>query len=123
LKHFVLWVSLYSLIMAVSQILLKLGTNQVGKFVFNDAKDVFTIIFKVVLNPFIFMSVVLMASSFFLWIYILSWFKLGLVFPLTALTFVFVAIMTFLFLGEKLSAINYVGICLIASGVFFLLYK
>jgi uncharacterized membrane protein len=64
-----------------------------------------------------------MAASFVLWLVILSWFKLSLVFPLTALTYLFVALLSYLMLGEKLLLQNYAGIILIALGIFFLLYK
>jgi drug/metabolite transporter (DMT)-like permease len=64
-----------------------------------------------------------MASSYFLWMTILSWFKLSVAFPLTSLAFVFVAVLSYFLLNEKLLPLNYWGIVLITSGIFFLLYK
>jgi uncharacterized membrane protein len=66
---------------------------------------------------------VLMASSFFLWLTILSWFKLSLAFPLSSLAYVTVAVLSYLMLNEKLFPHNYLGIILIAFGIFLLLYK
>lgn len=123
MRNFFVWILFYTLIMAFSQILLKSGVSQIGGFKIGGSKDVFLITFQVLKNPFIMGSIMLMVSSFFLWLYILSWTKLGLVFPLTALVYVFVALMSYFMLGEKLSLFNYFGIVLIASGVFFLLYK
>lgn len=123
MRNFFSWVSFYTLIMAFSQILLKLGTNQIGTFAVKEFKDILYIGFQIIKNPYIISSVVLMSSSFFLWLYILSWFKLGLVFPLTAMTYVFVALMSLFIVGEKLTLLNYFGVLLIASGVVFLLYK
>jgi uncharacterized membrane protein len=64
-----------------------------------------------------------MASSFFLWLTILSWFKLSLAFPLTALAYVIVAVLSYFMLNEKLFLHNYLGIVLIAFGIFLLLFK
>ncbi|KPJ69500.1 hypothetical protein AMJ44_03640 [candidate division WOR-1 bacterium DG_54_3] len=123
MKNLLLWILFYTLVLAFSQILLKLGVSQVGGFIIKDSKDLFFLTLQIIKNPLIILGIILMASSFFLWIYILSWFKLGLVFPLTALVYVFVALMSYFLLGEKLSALNYFGIILIATGIFFLLYK
>lgn len=123
MKNLFIWILFYTAVMALSQALLKLGTNGIGVFQFKAAKDVFVFIFQVIRNPYILVSVLLMSSSFFLWMYILSRFKLGVVFPLTALTYVFVALISFFVFGERLSYFNYFGIMLIASGVFFLLYR
>jgi len=123
MRNFIFWILFYTLVMAFSQILLKFGVSQIGGLKIATSRDVFLITFQVLKNPLIMGSIVLMVSSFFLWLYILSWFKLGLIFPLTALTYVFVALMSYFMPGEKLSLFNYSGIILIAVGVFFLLYK
>ena len=123
MKNLLLWILFYTLVLAFSQILLKLGVSQIGGFVIKDSKDLFPLALQVTKNPLIILGIILMASSFLLWIYILSWFKLGLVFPLTALVYVLVAILSYSLLGERLSALNYFGVILIATGVFFVLYR
>lgn len=123
MRSFLVWILFYTFIMAFSQILLKSGVSQIGGFKIDGLRDVFLIIFQALKNPFIMGSIVLMVSSFFLWLYVLSWTKLGLIFPLTALTYVFVAVMSVFILGEKFSVYAYFGIVLIISGVFFLLYR
>lgn len=123
MRSFFAWILFYTLVMAFSQILLKAGVGQIGGFRVGGFKDVFSITTQVLINPFIMGSVVLMVSSFFLWLFILSWTKLSLVFPLTALVYVFVALMSYFMLGEKLSLLNYFGTFLIIAGIFFLLYK
>lgn len=60
--------------------------------------------------------------SFVLWVYALSKVELGLAYPFTALTFVMVFILSFLFLGETVSRLEFFGILLIISG-FLLMYK
>ncbi len=123
MRNFFFWILFYTLVMAFSQILLKIGTTQIGGFVVKEFKDIIFMAFKVLINPPIMLAIALMVSCFFLWIFILSWAKLGLVFPLTALTYVFVAVMSFSLLGERLSIYNYFGVFLIVLGVFFLLYR
>ena len=123
MKTPIVWVVFYCLLIAVSQVLLKTGTNQLGHFVIRNQQEALSLIINVARNPYIIGGIVLMVASFFLWIYILSWFDLGLVFPLTAILYVFVAWMSFFVLGEKLNLFNYLGMLLIAAGIFFLLWK
>lgn len=123
MKELLFGVLIFALAMAFSQVLLKIGVSQISLFKFQGLKDIFGLVLKIFLNPSILLSMALMVSSFFLWLYILSKFKLGVAFPLTAMTYVFVALFSYFMLGEKLTLFNYLGITLIAAGVFFLLYK
>jgi len=123
MRNIFLWILFYTVILASSQVLLKLGANQIGAISLKEARDIFPVGLSLIKNPLIMGGIILMASSFFLWLYILSWFKLGLVFPLTAMTYVFVALLSFFLLGEKLSFINYFGIAFIATGIYLLLYQ
>ncbi len=117
------WILIYSLMLAVSQVLLKLGINQIGAFSAHGTKQLVDLALSLALNGYVISGVILMASSFFLWITILSWFKLSLALPLTSLGFVFVAILSYFMLDEKLFLHNYLGIALIAAGTFLLLLK
>jgi len=123
MRNLIFWIVIYTLVLAYSQVLLKIGLNQVGAINIRDSKDAITLAFTILKNFPVVFGVILMASSFFLWLYILSWFKLSLAFPLTALVYVFVAILSAFLLKEKLYLYNYSGILLIAIGIFFLLYK
>ena len=123
MRNLLLWILFYTLLLASSQIILKSGAAQIGGFSLKGLGDIFPLAFTIIKNPLVILGTLLMAASFFLWLYILSWFKLSVAFPLTALTYVFVALMSYFFLGDRLSLYNYFGITLIASGIFFLLYK
>ena len=123
MQNALLWIVVYTFILAASQIILKIGVSQIGGFKIHNLNDFFALIIPILTNPMLILGVVLMGATFLAWMYILSWFKLSVVFPLTALTYVFVAIMASLVLGEKLLLINYLGILLIAGGIFCLLYK
>ncbi len=123
MKNPLIWAAFYSLLAALGQLLLKAGTNQLGAFNITGAGDVFPLLMRIVLNPFIVIGAVLFAGGFLFWLFLLSWFQLGVIFPLTAMTFIFVAWMSYFTLGETLGIINYFGMLLIALGVYFLLYR
>ncbi|MFH1826750.1 MAG: hypothetical protein ABH823_05640 [bacterium] len=123
MKNMLLMLLVYTLALASSQILLKAGANQIGNFNVKSLSDVFPLILAMVRNPFVLLGTLVLASSYLLWIYMLSWFKLGLIFPLSALAFIFVAILSYFLLGERFSTLNYCGMLLIFGGLFFLLYK
>jgi uncharacterized membrane protein len=123
MKNLFLWILVYTSVLALSQIMLKIGLNQVGSFSAKGFKELFALAQLVVTNTYVLFGTLLMAGSYFLWLAILSWFKLSIAFPMTAVGFVLVALFSFFMLGEKLLPINYLGILLIACGIFLLLFK
>ncbi|MFH1541943.1 MAG: hypothetical protein ABIE84_02500 [bacterium] len=123
MKNLMVLLLIYTTMLAFSQILLKSGATQLGGFTIRGLQDILPLIFQMIKNPFIIVGSLLLATSYFLWIYMLSWFKLGMIFPLSAIAFIFVAIMSYFILGERFSPLNYFGMLMIFSGLFFLLYK
>lgn len=123
MRHLLIWMFIYTLVMALGQIFLKLGMSRMAGFSLQSTKDALLILPALLKSPYILLGTGLMIASFLLWLMILSWFKLSLVFPLTALTYIFVSLLSYLMLSEKLLLQNYVGVTLIALGIFFLLYK
>jgi drug/metabolite transporter (DMT)-like permease len=119
----IFWILVYTFIMAVSQVLLKIGLTHFGTISVKSWQDIYPLVMVILHNYYLLGGTILMGSSFFLWLAMLSWFKLGVIFPLTALVYVFVALLTHFWLGEELYLINYFGILLIAAGIFFLLLK
>jgi len=123
MKTIIILVLIYAFLMALAQIFLKTGVTGMGGFKLKGTKDVFPLLLNIIKNKAILAGMFLMVSSFFLWLYILSVAKLSLVFPLTASMYIFVALLSFFILGEKLALFNYVGVALIISGTAFLLMK
>lgn len=123
LLQLLIWILIYTLVLASSQVLLKLGLIQIGAFGARGIKDIIGLLFLLIRNPYVVSGTVLMASSYFLWLAILSWFKLSIAFPMTALGFIFVAILSYFILGERLFYYNYIGVLFIAFGIFLLLYR
>lgn len=123
MKNLFLWILIYTSVLALSQILLKIGLNQVGSFTAKGFNELIALALTVFSNLYVVFGTLLMAGSYFLWLAILSWFKLSIVFPMTAIGFVMVALFSYFMLGEKLLLHNYAGILLIAGGIFLLLLK
>jgi uncharacterized membrane protein len=109
--------------MALGQIFLKMGMSRMAGFSLHNIKDVLLLLLAIIKSPYFLLGTGLMAASYLLWLMILSWFKLSLVFPLTALTYIFVVLLSYFMLGEKLLLQNYAGIAFIALGIFLLLLK
>ncbi|MEE8637671.1 MAG: hypothetical protein V3T21_01340, partial [Candidatus Margulisiibacteriota bacterium] len=84
MKNLFLWILFYTLVLASSQIILKSGAAQIGGISLKGLGDIFPLVITVIKNPLVILGTLFMASSFFLWLYILSWFKLSVAFPLTA---------------------------------------
>ncbi len=120
MRNILTWLLFYTIVLALSQIFLKLGVNQLGSV---DLKNLPKLAIDILTNPSLLLGTILLGSTFFIWLIILSKFPLSLAFPLTAMAYVFVGILSFFFLGEKLLLVNYFGMFLIACGLFFLLYK
>jgi len=123
MKNPFIWVTFYSVMAALSQLLLKLGTNQTGKLTITSLQDILPLLAKVFLNPYILIGSILLTSGFVFWLVVLSFFQLGVVFPLTAMMYLFVAWMSYFTLGETMGWVNYIGMVLVAGGIFLLLYK
>ena len=123
ISTFFFWIIIYTFMLAFGQVLLKLGVNQVGTFSAKGMEEALQIAFSVIKNPYIIGACTLMTSSFILWMAILSWFKLSLALPLTAITYIIVAVLSYFMLDEKLALLNYFGIVLVTAGVFLLVYK
>jgi drug/metabolite transporter (DMT)-like permease len=123
MAHLAFLIIIYNFFLALSQIFLKTGLTKIGHFSVNEIKDLADFAFAMLKNPYILLGTALLASSFFLWVVILSWVRLSIAFPLTALGFVFIALLSYFLLEEKLLLHNYLGIGLISAGVFLLLFK
>lgn len=68
-------------------------------------------------NPFLVTAVFLYAVTILIWIYVLRTLPLSLAYPLTALSYVIVPMLGFLFLQEKISWQTVVGSAVIILGV------
>jgi len=97
--------------MAGGQLLFKLGAPAW------QGESVATWITSFLKNPFLVAAIFLYAFTILIWIYVLRTLPLSLAYPLTALSYVIVPVLSFLFLHEKMSWQIVVGCAVIIIGV------
>jgi drug/metabolite transporter (DMT)-like permease len=121
MKNVLLWMAAYTLLYCCSQVILKFGLNQIGGLSFSSTQLVLNSCLQIVRNPLVVSGTLMMIFASILWLFILSWFNIGVVLPLTALANIFTGTLATLVLGEGFGFYNYLGIALIALGINFLL--
>jgi len=73
-------------------------------------------------NKDLVIGVVLFFSGFVVYVYALTMEKLSLLYPITALTYVWTAFISIKFLKEKMNLYKWLGIATIIVGIFFVTY-
>lgn len=68
-------------------------------------------------NPFLMVAVVMYAATILIWIYVLRTLPLSVAYPLTALSYVIVPCLSYLFLQEKISLQTALGSAVIILGI------
>lgn len=99
----------------LGQLLMKRGMQIFGAF---PLSDLIGKIIPMILNPFVFLGLSAFAVSSLFWLAVLSRLDLSLVYPMVSIGYIFVAILSWAFLGEQLSLIRWAGIMVICAGVF-----
>ncbi len=75
------------------------------------------LILSVIRNPYVLAGVVFLAFFFFLYLAALSWADLSFVMPLTAVSYIFAALLARFVLKEELSWFRWVGTIVITLGI------
>jgi drug/metabolite transporter (DMT)-like permease len=104
---------------AVGETLLSYAMKRTGQMDVSDPSHWTNLIFLVVRNPYIFTGVVFLAVYFFLYLIALSWADLSFVLPLTAVSYIFAAVLAKVFLGEEVSWLRWAGTIIISVGIVF----
>ncbi|HQQ62152.1 MAG TPA: EamA family transporter [Pseudomonadales bacterium] len=97
--------------MAGGQMLFKLGAASV------QGNSTLELLVSFVRNPFLVGAAFLYALTIVVWVFVLRILPLSLAYPLTALSYVIVPVLSYLFLQEKISWQTAVGAALIIAGV------
>jgi multidrug transporter EmrE-like cation transporter len=105
------------LLNAVAQLLLKAGTNAVGRFEFSAANAV-PIGLKLALEPHIVAGIACYVVSLVVWIMGLSRVEVSVAYPMLSIGYVINAIAAWYLFGEDVSALRLTGIGFIIVGVF-----
>jgi drug/metabolite transporter (DMT)-like permease len=97
--------------MAGGQLLFKLGAVKL------QGNSLITWVTSFVKNPFLVFAIFLYATTILVWIYVLRTLPLSVAYPLTALSYIIVPLLSFLFLHERISWQTGIGCLLIIVGV------
>lgn len=98
-----------------SLILLKQGMLSVGQFTerLRELRSWLTLL----LNPYVLIGIVLFAVSFVSWMIALAKIDLSLAYPTLSITYVIIAVVSFLLFGESLPWNRIVGMTVIIAGI------
>jgi drug/metabolite transporter (DMT)-like permease len=102
---------------AVGESLLSLGMRRYGSMNLAEPSHWFVLVSSVVRNPYIFLGVVFLGIFFFLYLAALSWADLSFVLPLTAVSYIFAALLAKFFLKEEVSWHRWTGTVVIVVGI------
>ena len=98
----------------IGQLLLKKGMATVGTF---QPKEALSFVFLAFSSPWIISALVLYVLSLGLWLIVLSRGRLGFAYLFFVLTYIFIPLASWRFLGEELTLSQILGMILIAAGV------
>ncbi len=102
---------------AIGDIFLTQGMKSTGDISTMGLRQIVDTVFKALSNWRLILGTSLQAVYFGLWLAVLSWEDLSVALPLQALSYVVVAFLAQLYLGEQVGGMRWAGICLICAGV------
>jgi drug/metabolite transporter (DMT)-like permease len=117
LKTFIL-VVIATALGGTGHVLLSKGMKTVGDLTESTSDRVAPMVWHAVSNPWVLLGVTLQACFFFMYLALLSREALTLVLPMTAISYVAIALLAQAFLAESVTAVRWAGIAFIVVGVF-----
>ncbi len=116
-SHPYFYIFLCVVLNVISQLLLKTGMNTIGYFQM-EVNNLLNTSIKIATNPNIIIGLLLYGLSFALWLVALSRLDVSMAYPLLSIGYIIMPFVAYLFLGEVLSILRIVGICIIIAGVY-----
>jgi len=105
------------LLNAFAQLALKQGMRAIGLFSFS-MENIFPILAKVSLNPFILAGLTCYVLSVLFWLMVLSRVEVSFAYPLLSIGYVVTAFAGYLFFNENMSVLRWMGVLIICLGVY-----
>ncbi len=103
------------------QLSMKKGLNHIGVV---PVKELFSEkLFSVVFQKYVFIGITLYGMASVLWLAALSMEEVSYIYPLIGIGYVLTAILAWVFFGEKVTALRFLGIVLIATGAYLVIIK
>jgi Membrane transporters of cations and cationic drugs len=101
----------------VGQLLLKYVMKGVGPLGLTQLGSPARIIVALLTNPLFLLAAALYALGFVIWLIVLSKMDLSLAYPILALSYFLVPLLSWLLFGEQISVLRWFGIAIICLGV------
>jgi drug/metabolite transporter (DMT)-like permease len=111
---------LATLCAAIGEAFLSYGMKRNGQIRLSEPSQWGHLILTVIRNPYVFCGVVFLALFFFLYLAALSWDDLSFVMPLTAMSYIFAALLAKFMLREEISWFRWAGTVIITLGILFI---
>ena len=102
---------------AAAHILLKVGMNEVGEINADSIKTPGTLIRQLLTTPAVLAAIPVYAISNIGWLIVLSRLNLSVAYPFLASLYIFIPVLSMVFLSESLTLQHWVGILVIGMGV------
>ena len=102
---------------AAAHILLKIGMNEVGEINSDSIKTPGVLITKLLTTPAILAAIPIYAVSNIGWLIVLSKLNLSVAYPFLASLYIFIPVLSMVFLSESLTLQHWTGIIVIGIGI------
>ena len=102
---------------ATAHILLKMGMNEVGEIGPDEVKAPLKLIVELLTTRAIMVAIPIYAISYIGWLVVLSRLNLSVAYPLLAMLYILIPILSTVFLSESLTTQHWAGIVVIGVGV------
>ncbi len=113
----VIVVLLASLANAVGDVLVSQGMKRFGERDWTEPSEWLALVLVVLRSPRVLVGVAFMAAFFYVFLATLTWADLSYLNPLTAMTYIFTALLSRMFLGEEISWRRWLGTLVVVAGI------
>jgi drug/metabolite transporter (DMT)-like permease len=103
------------LLSVAGQLLVKKGINLMPGLDFS--KGVIGVYARILFSPYVLAGTLMYCFSVVFWLYSLTKVELSYAAPFLALTYIFIVLASWLFLGESVSAMRWIGVVVVSVGV------
>lgn len=102
---------------ATGQVTLKVGMNKVGVISIGSFDQILNALGKVATTPLVSLGLLFYVLAASLWLVVLSRVPLSLAYPMVAVGYVFVVLLSWALLGETVPPLRWLGLAVICTGV------
>ncbi len=111
-----------TILIAIAQVLWKIGLEKIGGFYLTE-QTIFQNIIRVGFSIYILSGLVLYALATVIFLYLLNQYPISLIVPLSSISFIFTMIAGIVIFKEQVNYINWIGAIVILIGVFLITKK